>query len=137
MRWFRVLMRGFAPGPGVRWVGLGLGLLVGPVDPSNRVLEPLAGPPRLDLDALPVRGLSTQELAPVRPRATPGAAAPAHDIGVMLGELRRLEGEPGRFLRIARPVQAAMLLAATRTVAELEARQHEPGRPALIALAEA
>jgi hypothetical protein len=55
----------------------------------------------------------------------------------MLAEVRRLEVEPGRFLRIVRPVQAAMLLAATRTLAELEARQQDSGRPALIALAEA
>ena len=55
----------------------------------------------------------------------------------MLAELRRLEVEPGRFLRIVRPVQAAMLLAATRTVAELEAREQDSGRPTLVALAEA
>src|SRR5262245_26773430 len=108
-----------------------------PIDPSNRALEPLAGPPRPDLNSPLVRDASIQEVAPVRSRAISGDAGRASDIGVMLAELRRLEVEPGRFVRMVRPVQAAMLSAATRSVAELEARQHDSGRPALIALAEA
>jgi hypothetical protein len=108
-----------------------------PADSSHRAPEPLAVPPRPDLQALPVRGLNPQEVAPIHPRAAPGDAALAHDIDIILAELRRLEVEPARFLRIVRPVQAAMVSAVTRTVAELEARQGDKGRPALVALAEA
>lgn len=47
-----------------------------------------------------------------------------------------LEAEPSRFLMVSRPATAAMMIAATRTIAQLEARQDDPSRPALVALAE-
>lgn len=50
--------------------------------------------------------------------------------------LRRLEAEPSHFLLASRPATAAIMLAATKTIAELEASENSVDRPALVALAE-
>jgi hypothetical protein len=72
------------------------------------------------VEAVPVRGFSIKEAASVRPPAISGDAGRAGDIDLMLAELRRLDVEPSHFLRIVRPMQAAMLLAATPPGGELD-----------------
>lgn len=50
--------------------------------------------------------------------------------------LRQMEEDPSRFIVASRPMQAALLLAGTRSLSELRERESDDSRPAIVAMAE-